>query len=147
MLSNGSASCGYEGQSVGKDRKHNCSFRIVYTVDTDRMITLVSSLILRKRSEDAQPFKNSSTTSLPPNGLWPTPLHFHLYPNHATSINPFCRTFSLVRVTVMSLKLGKASTLYTSRTRTRNLKSHIKHRPSEPLGQESHPESNTHFGR
>jgi hypothetical protein len=72
-----------------KDGKHNFSFRIVYTVDTYRMITLVASLILRKRSEDAQPFKNSLTTSLPPNGLWPTPLNFHLYPNQATSINPF----------------------------------------------------------
>jgi len=40
----------------------------------------------------------------------------------------------------MSMKLGTASTQDTPRTR--NLKLHIKHRLSEPLGQESYPESN-----
>jgi hypothetical protein len=41
----------------------------------------------------------------------------------------------------MSMKLGTASTQDTPKTR--NLKLHIIHRPSEPLGQESYPESNT----
>jgi hypothetical protein len=31
-------------------------------------LTLIASLRVRKRSEDAQPFKNSLTASLPPDG-------------------------------------------------------------------------------